>query len=73
MTVFVVVTEVRTWYTLVFAVTLETVKLCTRTARCTQAYRLEHTPASHTHTHTHTHTIERPLVRDYPGEPVPET
>ena len=25
------------------------------------------------HTHTHTHTpVERPFVRDYPGEPVPE-
>jgi len=22
--------------------------------------------------HTHTHTTERPFVRDYPGEPVPE-
>jgi len=26
----------------------------------------------HTHTHTHTH-IYRPFVRDYPGEPVPES
>ena len=47
------------------------IAVCKHISRQTSCSIYLHSLAAHTHTHTH--TFNGPFVRDYPGEPVPES